>query len=293
MKSLEVFITLETWDIDDLLMLLFLGHYHQLGRLRILGAEINRGTLEQNFLVYQVLRKASLEVPLFSRNEEAPGEVPDYYYGVLGFERGTLELPSREEACEFLKKREFKLLVGGGLSFARFLLERKVVPCEVFVQGGFAGFNVTGKPSKKFGRKNFVATFNFNKELRDTLRFLELKREHSFPLYLVSKNVNHLILVREEFLPKGASTPAGRFYLELLSLYLRRVRREKSLHDVYAAVALLKRDLFTWKEILPLYRPGRKYPLWGSTEGKTGIFITVGAREKEVSDYALLRRELT
>jgi len=293
MVGREIFITLETWDIDDILMLLFLAHYHQLGKVKLLGAEINRGTLEQNFLIHQVLEKASVDIPLFSRNENIAGEVPPYYYEVLGFKKGSLKLPSVEEALNLLKNRDFKLLVGGGLAFPRMLLEKGITPREAFVQGGFAGFNITGKPNKKFGRKKFVATFNFNKQLSDTLRFLDLKKELTFPLYLVSKNVNHLILIEEKNLPEDAPTPAGKLFLELLSLYLKRIRREKSLHDVYTAVALLRKELFIWKEVLPVYRPSRKYPLWGSVEGKTDIFITIDARKEEVCDYALLRKELT
>jgi len=291
---MNLVISMETWDIDDTLMLLFLLHYHLKGKINIIAVEIDRGTLLQNNYVNYILRRVEVEIPLFSRNiPEDSGEIPDYYYDFFeNLERKELRLRSREELVDLLRGRKFKLLVGGSLNLIPFLLKEGIYPEEIFIQGGFAGRNITGETHKKFGNRVFNATFNFNKDIKATEEFFRLKEKVNIPTYLISKNVNHLILVRyEEVLNIATETKPQEFYLDILRKYLKVCRREKSLHDVYAAVAMFKRDLFLWKEVKPVFREGKKFREWGAVEAKSNIWITVKAKDEEIKKYVLFRKE--
>ncbi|NPB07199.1 MAG: hypothetical protein GXO03_06320 [Aquificae bacterium] len=286
---MEVFASLESWDVDDPLALLFLGHYHQKGLIKLLGVHLDEGSPRQLSLYARLLKEAELELPLFAPPVAGKDEVhPSYAELLPGYEREKARALPTAEAAELLKNRPFRLLVGGSLTFASSLLKAGLRPVGAVVQGGFAGVNVTGRPNAKFGTRNFVPSFNLNKDFNATLNFFRLRQERPFPLLLVSKNVNHLLLVKEEELPGFSETPAGNAFLKLLRAYLRRVRPEKSLHDVYASLALLKPELFSWEEVKPVWREGKKYPLWGSVKARTGIKISVSAAP-EVKDYALLK----
>ena len=292
---MNIFVSLETWDIDDTLMLLFLLHYHELGKINLIGIEVDSGTLEQNNFVNFILKQVKLDIPVFSRNLESSRkeEVPDYYYGFFeGLEKKALFLTERSEVFDYLKDKKFKVLVGGSLNFVRELVGRGIIPQEVVVQGGFAGRNVTGKTNPKFGDLNFKATFNFNKDFKATLEFLEIQKETGFPLYLVSKNVNHLITLKLEDIPEiQPRTEAQRLYLEILRKYLSEVRSEKSLHDVYAALALFDKSLFKWEEVKPVFRLGKRHPEWGAEKGKTNVFITVEGDKERIKGLSTFKEE--
>ncbi|AAC07075.1 nucleoside hydrolase [Aquifex aeolicus] len=291
---MNVVLSLETWDIDDTLALLFLAHYHQKGKIDLLAVEVDKGPPSQNNYVKYLLQKIHLNVPVFSRNvEEDKSELPEYYYELFeDLKLESQESQRREELLDLLKGKEFKLVVGGSLNLIPFLLENSVFPEEIFVQGGFAGKNITGKTHEKFGDRYFKATFNFNKDVKATLRTFELLKEFRIPTYLISKNLNHTILIKEEDIPqKEPSTKAQELYFEILKKYLRKYRKEKSLHDVYACIAMFKKNLFVWKEVIPVYRKGRKYTEWGSVEAKSNIWITVDGKREEIKDYAVFRKE--
>ncbi len=295
-SNINILVSLETWDIDDTLMLLFLLHYHELGKINLIGIEVDSGTLEQNNFVSFILKKVNLEVPIFSRNLQSSDreEVPSYYYEFFeGLEKKKVILTEQSEVFDYLKDKNFKVLVGGGLSFVSELVKRGIFPEEAVIQGGFAGKNVTGKRNPKFGNLNFKATFNFNKNLRATLEFLDIQKEIRFPLYLVSKNVNHLIRLRLEDIPDiKPKTGAQKLYMDILCKYLREVRKEKSLHDVYAALALFDKSLFKWEEVKPIFRLGRRHPEWGAEKGKTNVFITVEGNEEKIKQLSTFREEL-
>lgn len=294
---MNVFVSLETWDIDDTLMLLFLLHYHEIGKLNLVGIEVDSGTLEQNNFIDFILKKVNLSIPAFSRNLKSlvRREVPEYYYDFFeGLERKELLLTERSEVFEFLKNKSFKVIVGGSLNFVRELVKRGIFPEEVVIQGGFAGKNVTGKSNPKFGERNFKATFNFNKDFEATLEFLEIQKEVRFPLYLVSKNVNHLITVKLEDIPQiTPKTKAQELYLSILRKYLSEVRSEKSLHDVYAALALFDKSLFRWEEVRPVFRIGRRHPEWGAEKGKTNVFITVEGDKERIKRLSTFAEEFS
>jgi len=288
---MKVLLSLESWDVDDPLALLFLGHYHQKGKVKLLGVVLDEGTPLQASLYGHLLKRARLdEVPLFSAGEGKESVHP--YYGELlpGYEKEEAKVLPLEEAFSLLRSEDFHLLVGGSLSFANALLKEGIKPLSAVVQGGFAGPNVTGRRNEKFGERLFMPSFNLNKDLKATLEFFERRR--AFPLYLVSKNVNHLLLVEEKELPSFSDTPSGRVFLELLRRYLKKVRPKKSLHDVYASLALLDKKLFEWKEVRPLHRRGKKRVLWGSEPAKSNAYITVSASPR-LKDYALLKEEVS
>ncbi|WP_461829054.1 hypothetical protein, partial [Aquifex sp.] len=295
-SSMNVFVSLETWDIDDTLMLLFLLHYHELGKINLIGIEVDSGTLEQNNFVKFILDRVGSDIPIFSRNlvSSSREEIPNYYYEFFeGLERKKISLTERSEVFDYLKNKSFKVLVGGSLNFVNELVKRRIFPEEVVVQGGFAGKNVTGKRNPKFGDLNFKATFNFNKDVKATLEFLEIQKEVAFPLYLVSKNVNHLITLRLEDIPEvKPKTEAQKLYMEILQKYLSEIRKEKNLHDVYAAIALFDKGLFKWEEVKPLFRPGKRHPEWGSEKGKTNVFITVDGDRERIKRVASFKEEL-
>lgn len=291
---MNVVISLETWDIDDTLALLFLSHYHQKGKINLLAVEVDKGTPSQNNYVKYLLKKAEINVPVFSRNvEEDKTELPEYYYEMFEDLKPVSEkAKTRKDMLKFLKKKKFKLIVGGSLNLIPFLLENEVFPEEIYVQGGFAGKNVTGRTHEKFGNRNFKPTFNFNKDIISTKKTFELLKNLKIPTYLISKNLNHTILVKEEDIPHlKPSTRAQELYLEILRKYLKNYRKEKSLHDVYACIAMFKKDLFTWKEVIPVSRKGKKYTEWGSVEAKSNIRITIDGKRKEIKDYAVFRKE--
>ncbi|GAB6065905.1 nucleoside hydrolase [Aquifex pyrophilus] len=291
---MNLFLSIETWDIDDTLLLLFLLHYHRKGRINLLGVEIDRGTRLQNTYVEYILKIAEEDIPLFSRNlESQENEIPEYYYTFFeGLERKEIILPPREETLELLEGKEFTLIVGGSLNFAVFLLKKGIIPKEIFFQGGFAGFNITRRVNKKFGKKVFTPTFNLNKDIKASDEFFLLRQELDIPTYMVSKNVNHLILVKEEDIPDiSPSTKPQEIYINILKKYLKNVRREKSLHDVYTAVAFFNRELFAWKEISPIFRQGKRFREWGSEEKAGSLRITVDAKEEEVKAYSLFKKE--
>ena len=292
---MNVFISMETWDIDDTLMLLFLLHYHILGKIKVIGIEVDSGTLEQNNFIGFILKKVDLKIPVFSRNLKNPkgNEIPDYYYNFFkGLKKEELFFTERSEVFDYLRNKKFKVIVGGSLNFVRELIKRSVIPQEIIVQGGFAGKNITGKTNPKFGNLKFKATFNFNKDFRATLEFLELQKGLKFPLYLVSKNVNHLITLKSEDVPNiTPKTQAQKLYLEVLRKYLSEVRREKSLHDVYAALAIFDKDLFRWEEVRLVFKLGKRYPEWGAEKSKSNIFITVEGEEGRIKELASFRRE--
>ena len=293
---MNVFISLETWDIDDTLMLLFLLHYHELGKIKVLGVEVDSGTLEQNNFIDFILRKVGISIPVFSRNISNGNrkEIPSYYYDFFeDLERGEMHLTERSEVFDYLRNKEFKIIVGGGLSLIKELVERNIIPEEVVIQGGFAGKNITGRRNPKFGDRNFQATFNFNKDLKSTFRFLELQKNLRFPLYLVSKNVNHLITLKEEDIPEiETRTEPQKLYINILKKYLSEKRKEKSLHDVYAALALFDKSLFEWKEVSPIVRLSGRYPEWGAVIGRTNVFITVGARNEKIKELVSFKEEI-
>ncbi|RUM32338.1 MAG: hypothetical protein DSY32_00155 [Aquifex sp.] len=291
---MNVVISLETWDIDDTLALLFLAHYHQKGKINLIAVEVDKGTPSQNNYVKYILEKSRLNVPLFSRNvKEDKSELPEYYYDLfedLKFQKTISQ--TRGELLELLRGKKFKLVVGGSLNLIPFLLENGIFPEEIFIQGGFAGKNITGKTHEKFGDRDFKATFNFNKDLKATLKTFELLKKYRIPTYLISKNLNHTIFVKEEDIPfKEPTTKAQELYFKILKKYLENYRREKNLHDVYACIAMFRKDLFTWKEIVPVFRRGKKYTEWGSLEAKSNIRITVDGRKEEIKKYAVFGRE--
>ncbi|WP_461832622.1 hypothetical protein [Aquifex sp.] len=176
-KQINIFLSIETWDIDDTLLLLFLLHYHAIGKVNLLGVEIDRGTKLQNSYVKYILKLAEEDIPLFSRNLEShEDEIPEYYYTFFeGLKKEEKILPPREESLELLKGKNFTLIVGGSLNFAVFLLKAGITPSEIFFQGGFAGFNITGKVNKKFGKKIFTPTFNLNKDIKASDEFFNLR----------------------------------------------------------------------------------------------------------------------
>ena len=293
---MKVFVSLETWDIDDTLMLLFLLHYHTLGKIEVIGIEVDSGTLEQNNFINYILQKVNVKVPVFSRNlkESKRKELPEYYYELFeGLKKQEIHFTERVEAFNYLRDKNFKVIVGGGLNFVKELLERKIIPKEIVIQGGFAGKNITGKDNPKFGNRNFMRTFNFNKDLSSTLRFLQLQKDFQFPLFLVSKNVNHLITLKLDDLKEvEIKTEAQKLYLETLKKYLTNYRQEKILHDVYACLALFDKSLFVWEEVSPVFRFSENYPEWGSVKGKTKIFITVDADYEKIKKLASFTEEI-
>ncbi|WP_461832623.1 hypothetical protein [Aquifex sp.] len=109
---------------------------------------------------------------------------------------------------------------------------------------------------------------------------------------MVSKNVNHLIIVNRSDIPLiPPKTKPQEVYLNILKKYLESIRREKSLHDVYTAVAFFNKNLFTWKEVKPIFRKGKKFREWGSEKNRGNLRITVDAKEEEVKAYSLFKRE--
>ena len=294
---MKVFISLETWDVDDTLMLLFLLHYHTLGKIEVIGIDVDSGTLEQNNFINFLLKKLNIDIPVFSRNlkESKREEIPEYYYKLFeGLEKREIFFTERSEVFKYLREKDFKVIVGGSLNFVKELIEMGIIPQEVVVQGGFAGKNITGRDNPKFGSRDFMRTFNFNKDLSSTLRFLQLQKEIKFPLYLVSKNVNHLITLKLEDLEEvEIRTKAQELYLEILRKYLKNYRKEKILHDVYACLALFDKSIFVWEEVSPILRFNGKYPEWGSVKGRTNTFITVDANFEKIKNLASFKEELT
>ncbi|NPA32325.1 MAG: nucleoside hydrolase [Aquificae bacterium] len=293
---MKLVISMETWDIDDTLMLLFLLHYREKGLVDILGVHVDRGTPRQNAYVGYILKKAGADVPIFSKNVSPNSDsIPEYYRELFedlpGEEKKALPL---SELVSRLRGEEFYLIAGASLTLPALLLREDLLPKLVVVQGGFAGRSLTGKPNEKFGERDFAPTFNFNKEPKATDEFLSLALRKGVPTLLVSKNVNHLILISKKDLPPKAGgnlTKPKELYLRILERYLSLVRPKKSLHDVYASLALFDRGIFRWERVIPVRKEGGRFPEWGSVRADTSISITVGADEKLVKDYTLFVRE--
>lgn len=253
---LDLLLDIETQDPDDVLALCLLAG-HPAARLR--AVTVTPGSPDQIGLVRRVLFLLGREdVAVGGRD---PGTGRDH---VSGFHRRWLgswrpadpDAPAPDVMAAALAEHPSAVLVTGGPPHhLGALLETHPGTrlARWVAQGGFAGDPLVSPAHRlpKFAGRDVCPTFNFNGAPHATLRALSPEA----PIGrrdLVSKNVTHGVLYDQAFherlLPHTAESLSLALIHQGMTLYLRRRRNGKLLHDPTAACAALTPAIATWSE---------------------------------------------
>lgn len=267
-----IHIDIETADIDDVLTLLWLRNY-------ITSISITPGRPDQVRLVDYLVCKYFDTVPkLFYRGYKPEKTcVSGNYYKIFPIQEHIIKNdwalfePSLLHTIH--KQNPDLVFFSGGpvTNIANYVRFTDIPIKEYVAQGGFAG-KLTLNPLPKFAGKDRESTFNLGGDIVSAEYILAsskiLKR------YFISKDICHSFIYQDDF----SNSVLG----DILAYFS---GKDKKLHDLLAAQAIFKKDLFSFEQVKMDCVKGK----WGcvaSTDSNT--YISVGYDFDK--SYDLLKR---